>query len=400
YGEIFSLYVFGKIITIVGKETSLEVFSNHQNFNFLKAVFDTLPLGLLLGRPHSFFDKIAKVVRDELSNDLGQYTRRIQVALNKSINKFIGECKGKQLLMQIVAIPMASIIVGEDLANDEELINSFANLTRDIIPALSLPPFLNFIHPSLHTNFFVQAITDRIIQVIKQCEHKKRDFGSTCEPPANILQLFINLSEKDGIVDVEEVTDYIIDIIFAAIHTTSQAISNVLYEYGARHEYWKELLEENNRISHEVKDEYLSIQEVNKMVRLDSFIRETLRFWQPIVGLEHKTLNDFYTFSNGRNVYMYTAEIHDTDPNTNTFDGFQYVEKNFRATKTGREYILFGLGRHACPGRFFAVHTIKIALYLLIRKYKIVTESKNVVRPVFAGSFILPNSEGLIFENL
>ncbi|CAG8831529.1 10172_t:CDS:2, partial [Racocetra persica] len=120
YGEIFSLYVFGKIITIVGKEPSLEVISDHQNFNFLKAVFDTLPLDLLLGQPHAFFEKISKVVRDELSNDLKQYTNRIQDALKKSINRFFGECKDRkcikspqQFLLQIVAIPAVSVIVGE-----------------------------------------------------------------------------------------------------------------------------------------------------------------------------------------------------------------------------------------------------------------------------------------------
>ncbi|CAG8618412.1 1599_t:CDS:2, partial [Racocetra fulgida] len=192
----------------------------------------TLPLDLLLGQPHAFFDQISKVVRDELSNDLEQYTNRIQDALKKAINRFIGECKDQkcikspqQFLLQIVAIPAVSVIIGEDLSNDEELINTFANLTRDIIPAISLPPVLNFIHPSLHAKFFA------IIQVIKQYEHKKREF----KPP-----------------------------------------------YGARPEFWKELLEENERISCEIEDGYLTRQDVKKMIKLDSFIRETLRIWQPI----------------------------------------------------------------------------------------------------------------------
>ncbi|CAG8502821.1 16444_t:CDS:2, partial [Cetraspora pellucida] len=320
----------------------------------------TIPLNLLFGRPHAFFENVTKIVRDEFSNDLGQYTNRIQDASEKSISRYIGECKDQKcikspqlMLLQIVAIPAASVIVGEDLSNDEELINTFANLTRDIIPVLSLPPFLNFIHPSLHAKFFVQVITERIMQIIKQRENKKK-FGNTYEPPTNILQLVINLSDKDGLVDVEEVTDYIIDIIFAAIHTTSQTISSVLYEYGARPEYWNELLEENKRISCEIKDGYLTGQDVNKMVKLDSFIRETLRVWQPIVGLEHKAFNGSFTFSNGyqipkgRNVLMDFAEIHGNHSNSNTFNGFQHIEKNSRATKTGREYLAFGLGRHAC----------------------------------------------------
>ncbi|CAG8832326.1 9935_t:CDS:2, partial [Gigaspora margarita] len=364
----------------------------------------TLPLDLLLGRPYNFFDEIAKIIREELSNDMRQYTNRIQDAAKKSIDKYIGDCKTQkcikplqQIIQQIVAIPAASVIVGEDLSNDDELVNTFAHLTQDITPALSLPPFLNFIHPSLHTNFFVfrlkhtnhpykkhkQVIIDRIIQIIKQREHKKKELGSTWKPPADILQLFINVSTKDGLVDVKKVADYIIDIIFAAMHTTSNTISNVLYEYGGRPEYWKELFEENQRISLEIKDGYLTSKDINNM--LDWNIKLLMIFIPSQMVI--------------KNVFMYVTEIQGTDSKTSTFDGFQHIGKNSRATKAEREYIPFGLGRHACPGRFFALHVIKIILYLLIEKYKIVTENGTIVKRVFAGSYIVPSSEGVIFEN-
>ncbi|RIB29872.1 cytochrome P450 [Gigaspora rosea] len=322
----------------------------------------------------NFIKKCHKqVIREELSNDMRQYTTRIQDAAKKSIDKYIGDCKTQkciklfqQMIQQIVAIPVVSVIVGEDLSNDDELVNTFAHLTQDIASALSLPPFLNFIHPSLHTNFFVfrmkhtnhpykkhkQVIIDRIIRIIKEREHKKKELGSTWKPPADILQLFINVSTKDGLVDVKKVADCLIDIIFAAMHTTSNAISNVLYEYGGRPEYWKELFEENQKISLEIKDGYLTSKDINNMIKLDSFIRETLKYWNAI----------------GRNVLMYITEIQGTDSKTS-------------------------------PGRFFALHVIKIILYLLIEKYKIVTENGTIVKPVFAGSFLIPNSEGIILEN-
>ncbi|CAG8725484.1 9507_t:CDS:10, partial [Gigaspora rosea] len=376
YGEIFSLYVFGKTITIVGKETSREVIKT-----------------LLLGRSYNFFDEIAKVIREELSNDMRQYTTRIQDAAKKSIDKYIGDCKTQkciklfqQMIQQIVAIPVVSVIVGEDLSNDDELVNTFAHLTQDIASALSLPPFLNFIHPSLHTNFFVfrmkhtnhpykkhkQVIIDRIIRIIKEREHKKKELGSTWKPPADILQLFINVSTKDGLVDVKKVADCLIDIIFAAMHTTSNAISNVLYEYGGRPEYWKELFEENQKISLEIKDGYLTSKDINNMIKLDSFIRETLKYWNAI----------------GRNVLMYITEIQGTDSKTSTFDGFNTLKKILELQRQIKN-----------PGRFFALHIIKIILYLLIEKYKIVTENGTIVKPVFAGSFLIPNSEGIILEN-
>ncbi|CAG8540889.1 3183_t:CDS:2, partial [Dentiscutata heterogama] len=40
YGKTFSLYVFGRVITVVGKDTSQEVLTSHKDFNFLKAMFE------------------------------------------------------------------------------------------------------------------------------------------------------------------------------------------------------------------------------------------------------------------------------------------------------------------------------------------------------------------------
>ncbi|CAG8620190.1 8586_t:CDS:2, partial [Scutellospora calospora] len=212
----------------------------------------------------------------------------------------------------------------------------------------------------------------------------------------DILQSFIDLSTKDGLVDLQEVTDYIIDVIFAAVHSTSQTITLTLYEYAARPEYWKELLEENEIISNSIKDGYLDSQDVNNMVKLDSFIKETLSNWVAIVGLQHKTLNDHFTFSNGyqvpkgRNVYINLAKVHNIDQMTSTFDGFRHVEKNSPATKLDNGYLAFGHGRHACPGRFLAIHEIKLIIYFLLRKYKIETKDRNIIKPVLAGSFIMP----------
>src|ERR1051325_11235146 len=43
YGEIFSLYVFGKVITFVGRELSPEVFKSHKDFDFDIAFKEKFP---------------------------------------------------------------------------------------------------------------------------------------------------------------------------------------------------------------------------------------------------------------------------------------------------------------------------------------------------------------------
>ena len=56
--------------------------------------------------------------------------------------------------------------------------------------------------------------------------------------------------------------------------------------------------------------------------------------------------------------------------------------KNKSSTAVSREFVTFGLGKHLCTGRFFAVHEIKLALITLLRQYTITTVSGKQPLPV------------------
>ncbi|KAF0546605.1 cytochrome P450 [Gigaspora margarita] len=352
---------------------------------------------------------------------------KIQDAIKISINKSIGECKDpkcikfpQKVFSQLIARNIVSIILGEKLLDDDEIINTFASLTSDITRVLKFPPILNFIHKSIQrqftiirlkyfNNFYIKhrnLIFERLSQIIEQREHEKNKLGDAWTPPIDILQTFINFSTEDNSVDLQLLTDYIIEFIFISVQTTSDAIIFILYEYGARPEYWKELIEENEMISNETINGYLDFNNIDKMVKLDSFIKESIKYWMPCVGLQRKTISDHFTFSNGyqvpkdRNINLYIANLHGTDQIGRKFDGFQYVGKDSSTTKLGEEYITFGRGKHACPGRFFAIHQIKLIMYFIIRKYKVTTKNRSIIKPISAGHFLLPPSDELIFENL
>ncbi|CAG8495855.1 8072_t:CDS:10 [Cetraspora pellucida] len=382
YGEIFSLYVFGEIITIIGKEHSFEITKNHNDFNFFEAFRETLPTDSLLRRPITFNINLIKLVNDRFSST-GRYItymNKIQDALKISIDKYIGECIGQKYIKsldnvasQLVARNIVSIVLGEKFSYDDEIVNTFANLTTEITGLVHFPPILNFIHKSLHRSLLIfrlkyasnvypkhrNLLFNKLSLIIKQREHEKKELGDTS---ADILQMFIDFSTKDDIVDLQELTDYIVEFIFISVQATSNALRYTLYEYGSHPEYWKELLEENEMISNIVKDGYFDLKDIDKMVKLDSFIKETLRYWMPCgkdhniakLGLQHKTISDYFTFSNGyqvpkgRNVYLYVSNIHETDQIGSTFNGFRYVGKNSPATRLGDDFVPFGRGRHAC----------------------------------------------------
>ena len=69
------------------------------------------------------------------------------------------------------------------------------------------------------------------------------------------------------------------------------------------------------------------------------------------------------------------------------------------ATTPGRDFVIFGLGKHLCPGRFFAVHEIKMSLITLLRRFDVATASGKQPNPTqFLGGMIAQTSnEPLVF---
>ena len=59
---------------------------------------------------------------------------------------------------------------------------------------------------------------------------------------------------------------------------------------------------------------------------------------------------------------------------------------------TSKEYLTFGHGRHACPGRFFAVNELKAMMAYIIMNYDVKTEKEGVRPPNFIKAMnVIPN---------
>jgi cytochrome P450 len=66
-------------------------------------------------------------------------------------------------------------------------------------------------------------------------------------------------------------------------------------------------------------------------------------------------------------------------PNADTFDGLRFYNLREASAEDGNKYQLtsisstqmfFGAGRHACPGRWFASHEIKLVIASLMSRYE------------------------------
>ncbi|KAI0245478.1 cytochrome P450 [Lactifluus subvellereus] len=224
------------------------------------------------------------------------------------------------------------------------------------------------------------------------------------------------MSEAKGVEkSVESLARRILLTNFASIHTTSLTFTQVLYRLLANPEYIEPLRQE---IEAAVAEEGWTNVGMDKMHKIDSFLRETQRLdTLAIVTMQRLALRPF-TFSNGLTIPAGTlvalpaGAIH-TDgeiyPNPEEFDGFRFSKlremegdamlTSHRAVSISPEQLAFGLGRHACPGRFFAVNEVKALLAHVIVTYDVkFEEGKGVPREVRIGSMRYPRSTNVLFR--
>ncbi|KAJ7717646.1 cytochrome P450 [Mycena maculata] len=182
---------------------------------------------------------------------------------------------------------------------------------------------------------------------------------------------------------VRNLTHTLLHLNFAAIHTTTQGFLHAFYTLASHPEYVQPLREEIESVT---KSEGWTKAAMGKMVKLDSFMKESSRLAPgAAVGVMRKALKDF-TFSDGTTVPAGTlialpilAEHHSQANYTNggAFDPFRFSRmreeagegiKHQMASLT-HDFLTFGLGRHACPGRFFAVNEQKLIMAHVLVTY-------------------------------
>ncbi|KAE9363515.1 cytochrome P450 [Stipitochalara longipes BDJ] len=174
----------------------------------------------------------------------------------------------------------------------------------------------------------------------------------------------------------------------AAIHTTAQLLTNVLFDLAARPKYIELLREEAQNVLTQNGSEW-TLESMSQLKKMDSFMKESQRhFTATVITFQRKTLRAI-TLSDGTylpaNTYLFSpATAISADPsvyeNPNEFDGLRFYKKRqhnpeddmkYQLISTANTQMHFGIGRHACPGRWFASYEIKLILITLMSKFDI-----------------------------
>ncbi|TFK56598.1 cytochrome P450 [Heliocybe sulcata] len=314
--------------------------------------------------------------------------------------------------MQIVCRVSNRALTGASLCRNTDYGRIAVNFTLDVMKsALLLRFFPRFIKPAVGSRLplvprTVAAAASHLRPLIEERLRKMEEHGNDwTDKPNDMLQWFLEDAEGEE-RDLEHWTMRILLVNFASIHTTSMAFTQALYFLAANPEYIQPLLEEAEAV---IKEEGWSRAALQKMWRIDSFLKESQRFTGiGSISLQRKVLKP-YTFSDGTSVpvgahvavasqCIHSDEEHYAD--ANIFNGWRFAEMReaegegtkHQLVSTGNDYLSFGHGRHACPGRFFAAAELKAMLAHLVLNYDVKLENEGVRPPdEWVGVSRVPN---------
>ncbi|KAF8491191.1 cytochrome P450 [Russula emetica] len=245
---------------------------------------------------------------------------------------------------------------------------------------------------------------------------KMEEYGEDWDDKPNDMLMWLMTEAKGVERSIEGFARRLLITNLAAVHSTSLTLTQALYRLLAHPENIEPLREEVDAV---IREEGWTKAGVDKMHKIDSFIRETQRVdGLGLLPLTRLVLRPF-TFSNGVTIpagtliaapgsAVYTDEANYHDPDS--FDGFRFAKlresegdkttSRHQTVSTSSEHLAFGLGRHTCPGRFFAVNEIKALLAYIVVTYDIkLEEGKELPRGFCIASMKFPGNANVMFRS-
>lgn len=419
YGSVFRMHLHGQIVIVVGADHASEVFT-HPNLSFLAGQVEFL--GRATASKESTKDILSpdivkKSIVKHLTPNLEKYNPESFKMLTKHVKTLLNVEEGPVVipnltpfLLSIVARYSARAFVGKELCDDQNLMDAFENSVTDIGKEMT-PGLFRVIFPTFN-KYYMKLVYPSAVSITKhrsliktalqgEIERKKSnpsEFKETSGIFAYILEEHPVEIDDDFL---ESITTIILIFIFVGVHTTSMAATQVIYQLIKHPEYIEELLQEQKDIIGDKDTSSYTPAAYRQMVKLDSFIRETMRTRNTGIGLPHKniTQNDIVLKSGaiihpGESVYINMYHIHMDESNqhmenTEEFQGFRFVGKDKTVTKPSNDFMSFGIGRNACPGRWFAIQQIMGIVSFFITNYHMSAASEIFIPGAngYAGPF-------------
>ena len=352
----------------------------------------------------------------QLDGKLGLDTEEWQaIPTMETFMKIVAAVSNRMFVGLPLCRNQAFLDLGGKFANDVGLVTALLPFAPKVLrpilgPLLTIP---NHWHARQIRKYTFPAVTECLTDI----EYNATNPAQPRPIADDYITWHINQAKLEGKtkeLEPEMICKFLLPVEFAAIHTTTFTIVNVLLDLmgsDPKHGYLEGIRSEASLIHKETHGVWTK-QALTKMVHADSAIRESMRVSAFMTrAVTRKVINrnglksedEGWTAPYGSliSLNLWTRH-HDPDiyPDPYTYDAFRFSrlaeakETYLDAARpsfisTGDTFLPFGHGRHACPGRFFINQELKLMLAHLLMRYDVQYLEKRPDNS-FLGSAVLP----------
>ncbi|ESK96224.1 cytochrome p450 [Moniliophthora roreri MCA 2997] len=428
-GAAFKVPLMDKWIVIISNADMVEDFyrASEAQLSLQEAFRETFHADLVLGKQPGQDPYHVGVIQGTLTRNLGAKFPEIYDEMLAAFNDEVPptddwvQVATTQKVLNIVCRMSNRVFVNLPLCRNEEwraIVLDYA--TKVFTASQTINLFPKFLQPAV--GWWINPRPASYRHAVKYLEpiildrlQKEKQQGVDWDAPEDLLTWLL----KSATVNEKERRDpanlilSILTVNMGAIHTTSMAFTNAIFNLALRPELIDILRREIEPI---VKEDGWTKNAMGKMRILDSFLKESQRYSSSFsISVQRKPLENF-TFSNGTVVPAGTIivasprAIHFDEnhyPNPSEFDAFRSYRMNEKSGNMKHQmatpetnYLAFGIGKHACPGRVFAVTELKLLVSHLLLNYDIMfgKQDDKPGRNEFGGRLNLDEKTKVMFR--
>ncbi|KAH9909567.1 ent-kaurene oxidase [Xylariomycetidae sp. FL2044] len=343
-------------------------------------------------------DTLTFLLKSKLSSHLARMMPKLKGELQYILNTEFSDCedwtplKVQPFMVRTIARLSGRVFVGPTLNRTEEWMDVSINFAiTAFIAVIKLQFFPPWVRPAAQYMVSeLKTIEKELAQaqamITPIIQERMRDSETPgYEKPDDFIQWLLDALPE------EEKTDYYtqarIQLLLAAssIHTTSNLTTDCIYDL-ALHQDMQDILRQEAHEVLECEEGWDKKESIGKLKKMDSFVKESQRLSGNVTSFIRKVmkpidLSDGTHLPAGTDLLTPLAGVSRDErfyPDPEVFDGLRFWKLRQQSEEASNRYQFtsitdtsqnFGLGKHACPGRFFAGNEIKTILAYLLLNY-------------------------------
>lgn len=396
-----------------------DVLTDATNYSFEKAVTNMLHMEFMLWfKEGTFVQELDKLVQDGVTPRLRAVVEKISPVFDKESNELLQRTRNGETIEiddmyvwvhHAIAQAMVILIIGEQYLTPTmtqhfmDVVVAIANLSGiyentqgwKYLPGLwsfktTMVAIFGTVVPKFFFGVLPQLWKNRNVHLDNGVDVEHNEYS-----PFLDLLAAKHRSKKTGkltFLNFVWCSIVCLGIIFASIHQTAVvAVWCVMNLVKRQEQYLSEIREEikENIQVDDLGNSCLSIEALRNLTKMDSFIREVMRTKGDTFAPVRYTTRDVqvgkFVIPKNSLCAPYVKRTHEHADHYGAkgtdFDGLQWHEQSVPAVQGSHDFISFGLGRWACPGRHLAIAEIKIILISLFDKFDVQLKTGDFATP-------------------